>query len=100
MRDKSQVFNNALVEALEVYKLIEVAKATMISAAARHECRGAHSVLDYERPENDPEHPLGRNDKEWMKHTLWYKEGNRLAYKPVNMKPLTVDTVPPKPRTF
>ncbi len=100
LRDKSQVFNTALVEALEVDNLIEVAKATMISAAARHECRGAHSVLDYERPENDPEHPLGRNDKEWMKHTLWYKDGNRLAYKAVNMKPLTVDTVPPKPRTF
>ena len=43
---------------------------------------------------------LGRNDQEWMKHTLWYSEGNRLAYKPVNLKPLTVDSVPPKVRTF
>ena len=46
------------------------------------------------------EFPLGRNDQEWMKHTLWYSEGNRLAYKPVNLKPLTVDSVPPKVRTF
>ena len=100
LRDKSKVFNTARVEALEVDNLIEVAKATMVSAAARHECRGAHSVLDYEHPENHPEHPLGRNDKEWMKHTLWHREGNKLTYKPVQMKPLTVDTVPPKPRTF
>ena len=100
LRDKSKVFNTARVEALEVDNLIEVAKATMVSAAARHECRGAHSVLDYEHPENHPEHPLGRNDKEWMKHTLWHRDSNKLTYKPVQMKPLTVDSVPPKPRTF
>ncbi len=98
--DKSDVFNTARIEALEVDNLYESAKATMISAAARHECRGAHTVLDYERPENDPEHPLGRNDKEWRKHTLWYSEGNRLAYKPVRSKPLTVDPIPLATRTF
>lgn len=100
LKDKSKVFNTGRIEALEMENLIEAAKATMISAAARHECRGAHTVLDYERPENDPEHPLGRNDKEWMKHTLWFKDGNRLEYKPVKMKPLTVESIPPKPRTF
>ena len=100
MRDKSKVFNTARVEALEVDNLIEVAKATMVSAAARKECRGAHTVVDYEHGADHPKYPLGRNDEEWMKHTLWYKDGNRLAYKPVNTKPLTVDTVPPKPRTF
>lgn len=98
--DKSQVFNTARIEALEVENLFEAAKATMISAAARHECRGAHTVVDYERAENDPEHPNGRNDRDWMKHTLWYSSDNRLAYKPVRMKPLTVDSVPPKTRTF
>jgi hypothetical protein len=36
-------------------------------------------VVDYERPVDDPECPLGRNDKEWMKHTLWFKDGNRLG---------------------
>lgn len=98
--DKSQVFNTARIEALEVENLFEAAKATMISAAARHECRGAHTVVDYERAENDPEHPNGRNDREWMKHTLWYSSDNRLQYKPVRMQPLTVDSVPPKTRTF
>jgi succinate dehydrogenase / fumarate reductase flavoprotein subunit len=100
LKDKSKVFNTARIEALEVENLIEVAQATIESAAARHECRGAHTVKDYERGADDPQCPLGRNDAEWMKHTLWYAQGNRLAYKPVNLKPLTVDSVPPKVRTF
>ncbi|MFN9747322.1 MAG: succinate dehydrogenase flavoprotein subunit [Betaproteobacteria bacterium] len=100
LKDKSKVFNTARIEALEVENLIEAAQATMTSAAARRECRGAHTVKDYERGADDPHTPLGRNDAEWMKHTLWYSEGNRLAYKPVNLKPLTVESVPPKVRTF
>jgi succinate dehydrogenase / fumarate reductase flavoprotein subunit len=97
LADKSQVFNTARVEALEVENLIEVALATMVSAAARHESRGAHTVDDYA---DTPQYPNGRNDQEWLKHTLWYREGNRLDYKPVNLKPLTVESVPPKVRTF
>ncbi|MFW2177753.1 MULTISPECIES: succinate dehydrogenase flavoprotein subunit [unclassified Moraxella] len=98
--DKSQVFNTARIEALEVANLYEVAKATMLSAALRKECRGAHTVVDYERPADDSYAPLGRNDHEWMKHTLWFSEGNRVIYKPVRKSPLTVDYVEPKVRTF
>ncbi|WCM86632.1 succinate dehydrogenase flavoprotein subunit [Acidovorax sp. NCPPB 3576] len=100
LKDKSKVWNTARMEALEVDNLIEVAQATMTSAAARKECRGAHTVYDYEHPADHAEFPLGRNDKEWMKHTLWHSAGNNLTYKPVNLKPLTVDSVPPKVRTF
>jgi succinate dehydrogenase / fumarate reductase flavoprotein subunit len=100
LKDKSKVFNTARVEALEVENLIECAQATIVSAAARKECRGAHTVKDYERPADDPQHPLGRNDAEWMKHSLWYSKGSRLDYKPVQLKPLTVESVPPKVRTF
>jgi succinate dehydrogenase / fumarate reductase, flavoprotein subunit len=100
LKDKSQTFNTARIEALEVDNLIESAEATIVSAAARHECRGAHSVSDYEKPVDDPKTPLGRNDAEWMKHTLWYSKGNRLDYKAVKMKPLTAEPVPPKVRTF
>lgn len=100
LKDKSKVWNTARMEALEVENLIEVAKATMFSASARHECRGAHSVDDYEHPADHPDYPLGRNDKEWLKHTLWFSEDNHLEYKPVHLQPLTVPTVPPKPRTF
>jgi succinate dehydrogenase / fumarate reductase flavoprotein subunit len=97
LKDKSKVFNTARIEALEVENLIECAQATIVSAAARHESRGAHTVDDYA---DTPEHPNGRNDTEWLKHTLWYSEGSRLSYKPVNLKPLTVESIPPKVRTF
>ncbi len=97
LKDKSKVFNTARIEALEVDNLIEAARATMVSAAARHESRGAHTVNDYG---DTPQHPNGRNDAEWMKHTLWYADGDRLEYKPVNLKPLTVESIPPKVRSF
>ena len=97
LKDKSKVFNTARIEALEVDNLIESAMATMVSAAARKESRGAHSVADYS---DTAECPNGRNDPVWMKHTLWYSESNRLDYKAVNLKPLTAESIPPKVRTF
>ncbi|KZE31792.1 succinate dehydrogenase subunit A [Crenobacter luteus] len=95
--DKSKVFNTARVEALELENLIEVAKATMISANARTESRGAH-VRD-DAPDT-PETPNGRDDKNWLKHTLWHRDGNRLEYKPVNLTPLTVETIALKTRSY
>mgnify|MGYP003338396688 FL=1 len=88
--DKSKVFNTARVEALEQDNLIEVALSTMISANARQESRGAHDRSDFPN----------RDDKNWMKHTLWFKEGNRLEYKPVQLKPLTVEMFEPKARVY
>ena len=97
LKDKSKVFNTARIEALEVDNLIEAAQATIVSAAARHESRGAHTVDDYA---DSAEFPNGRNDRDWHKHTLWHSASNSLSYKPVQMKPLTVDSVPLKVRTF
>jgi len=88
--DRSKVFNTARVEALELDNLIETALATVVSAEARKESRGAHARSDF--PDRD--------DAGWMKHTLWYKEGNRLEYKPVHLKPLSVEPFEPKVRTY
>ena len=90
LKDNSKVFNTARVEALEVENLIEAAQATMVAAAARKESRGAHAHDDF--PDRD--------DANWMRHSLWYSEGSRLDYKPVNLQPLTAESVPPKARTF
>ena len=88
--DKSLVFNTARIEALELDNLKEVATATMISAEARRESRGAHARDDYPQ----------RDDNKWLRHTLYFSEANRLDYKPVRLKPLTVESFPPKARTY
>ena len=63
---------------------------TMVSANARQESRGAHDRADFHK----------RDDATWLKHTLWHREGDRLEYKPVNLKPLTVETFVPKARVY
>jgi succinate dehydrogenase / fumarate reductase, flavoprotein subunit len=90
IRDHSALFNTARVEALELENLMDVAMATVYSAGARHESRGAHSRIDF--PDRD--------DMQWMKHTLFFKEGNKLDFKPVRTKPLSVASFPPKARVY
>jgi succinate dehydrogenase / fumarate reductase flavoprotein subunit len=90
IKDKSKVFNTARIEALELDNLVEVARASMTSAEARKESRGAHDRADFHQ----------RDDANWLKHSLWFKDGDRLEYKPVNLKPLTAQTFEPKVRTY
>jgi succinate dehydrogenase / fumarate reductase flavoprotein subunit len=90
IQDKSKTFNTARVEALELDNLVETAVASLVSAEARKESRGSHDRADYP----------GRDDAHWIKHTLWFKEGDRLEYKPVHTKPLTVEAFEPKARVY
>jgi succinate dehydrogenase / fumarate reductase flavoprotein subunit len=90
IQDTSKVFNTARVEALELDNLIEVAQATMHAAAAREESRGAHARDDF--PQRDDDH--------WLKHSLYFSDGHKLDYKPVRLKPLTVESFPPKARVY
>ena len=90
IKDHSKTFNTARVEALELDNLIEVARASMISAHARQESRGAHDRADFPN----------RDDANWLKHSLWFKEADRLDYKAVHLKPLTAATFEPKVRTY
>ena len=90
LSDHSKVFNTARIEAMELENLIEIGVATVASALARKESRGAHSRVDY------PE----RNDTQWLKHSLFFKEDLRMDYKPVTLKPLSVESFPPKERVY
>lgn len=90
LRDHSKVFNTARIEAMELENLIDVALATVMSAFTRQESRGAHSRIDF--PDRDDDH--------WLKHTLYFKEGRRLEFKPVRLKPLTVEHFAPKKRVY
>jgi succinate dehydrogenase / fumarate reductase flavoprotein subunit len=90
LQDHSKIFNTARIEALELENLMDIAMATLMSAEARQESRGAHSRVDF--PERD--------DANWLQHTLYFLQDDRIDFRPVRIRPLSVETFPPKPRVY
>jgi len=90
LQDHSRVFNTARVEALELENMVDVGMAIAVSALARRESRGAHSRPDFPQ----------RDDANWMKHSLYFRQDDRLDFKPVRTRPLSVETFPPKERVY
>jgi succinate dehydrogenase / fumarate reductase, flavoprotein subunit len=90
LSDKSQAFNTARIEALEVQNLFEVAEATAIAAEVRKESRGAHAREDFEE----------RDDANWLCHSIYFPADKSVAKRAVNFAPKTVEAFEPKVRTY
>ena len=90
LKDKSNTFNTARIEALELENLYEVAEATAIAAEARNESRGAHARDDFRE----------RDDENWLCHSIYDPINKVVGKREVNFKPKTVDTFQPKIRTY
>ncbi|WIX79846.1 succinate dehydrogenase flavoprotein subunit [Amycolatopsis carbonis] len=77
--DKGKRYNTDLLEAVELGFLLELAEVLIVGALARKESRGGHAREDYPN----------RDDTNFMRHTMAYKQGEglsadiRLDYKPV-----------------
>ena len=87
VEDKGEQFNTELMEAIELGFLLDNAEHLVHAAYNRKESRGAHSREDYKE----------RNDAEWLKHTLVYKDGDGVR---IDYKPVTLGKYEPKPRVY
>jgi succinate dehydrogenase / fumarate reductase flavoprotein subunit len=90
LEDKSNAFNTARIEALELDNLYETAVATAVSAEGRKESRGAHARNDFTE----------RDDENWLKHSIFNPVTKELTKRDVNFAPKTVEAFPPKVRSY
>lgn len=87
IQDKSQGFNTELMEAIEMGNLLAFAETIVVGALARQECRGAHWRTDFP----------ARDDKNWLKHTLAYREDGKIR---LDYKPVVITRFQPKERKY
>ena len=87
VEDKGEKYNTELMEALELGFLLDNAEQLVHAAHNRKESRGAHSREDFK----------DRNDDEWLKHTLIYKDGDGVR---IDYKEVTLGKYEPKPRVY
>jgi succinate dehydrogenase / fumarate reductase flavoprotein subunit len=90
LQDKTRAFNTDRIEALELQNLFEVAFATAVAAEGRKESRGAHARNDFTE----------RDDKNWLKHSIYYPADASIGKREVNFTPTMVTAFPPKVRTY
>ena len=90
LEDKSQAFNTARIEALELDNLFETAYATAVAAVERKESRGAHARNDFTE----------RDDENWLCHSLYIPQTKTIGKRAVNFAPKTMEAFQPKIRTY
>lgn len=80
IQDKGKRYNTDLLEAIELGFLLDLAEVLVVGAQNRKESRGGHAREDFQ----------ARDDENYMKHTMAYREVDakgehsiRLGYKPV-----------------
>jgi succinate dehydrogenase / fumarate reductase flavoprotein subunit len=85
--DSGKIFNTEMLNIWELNNLLELAEVTAVSALTRKESRGAHAREDYPK----------RDDANWLKHTLAWKEGNQVK---LSYKPVVISKFQPKERVY
>ena len=85
--DTGKIFNTELLNAWELGNMLDVSELVTICALNRTESRGGHSREDYPN----------RDDENWLKHTLAWKENGKVR---VDYKSVVITKYQPKARVY